>query len=680
MCCPFAAWAEFVTLDANWQLGEVGGDSDEQEDISTYSQRYYLQWAPQVSRALFIDTNMNYSDTWTSGAGSREILSPTANFMVRNDLFQAEANALLNQTNNSNASNKTDTTWEGLIQSNWDYPLWPQLSANIGQNWYTDDEDVPVIDSYRDWAELTAEWTYNDFEAYYSYYRQQRDDNADGSALEEDRHFGRIDYQRMLFAGRGNFSISQQITSSTTDFTTALTDGSANIIVPVTQGIAGVDNLPATGALPSNPGLIDGNLDNPAFTIRLHEVANIGVRTDFQSTDVLYLYTPELDPAVVNETTALGWDLYTSDDGIQWLLAQNSPATVYNQDRNRYEVKTGGIQTIYIKLVITAWPLLTDIPITEIEAYRSESGTGTDLTDNQTYTRYLTDFNARYDPTATTRLTYSLVWDSSAFNTGNDRDRLFQSASYSWRYNRYFIPRFTINNTETRNSEIADTTRRSYGVTIETHPLQTLEGSLSLTRNENYEDDVLTDDNHSITLLSTAQLYPDLDSTLDINLIFNNNELDNRGSSEAFGIRWTLTSRLRENLLADLITEYGANTLDFTEVSNEDDSGGRTTLNINWRPSDLVSVLVNGSQGYGEQWSNYQSFLLNAQFSVVRTSKTHLILGYRVNATKDDTLQGFNCNWTWNISQYLTSRSTGNYILTEDGIVWTLSTRLTARF
>jgi hypothetical protein len=681
LATPGPAGAEFLSLDANWQLGQVSGTSEEQEDISTYSQRYHLQWAPQISRALFFDANMNYSDSWARGAGSRQLLSPTANLMVRNDLFQAELNGLLNKTKNSDISNKTETTWEGALRSNWEYPFWPELSATFGQNRSRDDRELPLFDRYRDWLELTAQWNYSDFETYYSYYKQNREDDVDGSALDEARHLGRIDYQRLLFAGKGNVSFSQQISTEKSNFTAALHDGSANIIVPLSRGISGVDNIPETGALPSNPALIDGNLEDTAFTIRLHETANIGVKADFQTVDILYVYTPELEPAMLNETAAIGWDLYASSNGIEWQLIRKNPATSYDPERFRYNVAVGGTQAIYLKLVVTAWPLLVDIPITEIRAFRSESGTGTDLNEEQDYTRYLTDFNLRYNPTAATQISYSLVWDNSEYsNGGNDRDRLFQSANFRWFYNRYFTPSLTINNTDTKNARIEDTIRRSYGLTVESHPLQNLEGSLSLTRNETFEDSVLTNSNHTISLLSFARLYPDLDSTLDINLIINNDELDEGGGNEAFGIRWTLTSRLRESLIADLITEYGANTLDFTEVSSDNDSGGRTTLNINWRPSDLVSLLVNGSQGYGERWSNYQSFLLNGQLSVIRTSKMQLILGYRINSTKDDTLHGFNCNWTWNISQYLSSRSNGNYILTDDGTVWTLSTRLTATF
>ncbi len=676
------AWGEFIAADAIWRFSEIGSDNtEEQDNISSYSQRYHLQWAPQVSRSIFIDTNMNYSKTWTTGAGSREILSPTANLLLLNDLFRAELNGLVNQTNNTQSSNKTDTTWEGLLSSNWEYQFWPQLSLTVGQNWLSDDESPPILDTDRSWAEFTAEWAYNDFEAYYSYYQQNENDGHQQSSLDETKHFAKFDYQQLFSAGRGQFSLSQQFTSSTTDYTTALgEDGTAYLMISLSQAYAGVDNTPDRGPIPSNSGLIDRNTDAVAYTIVQHQVANLAIKTDFQAIDRLYVYTPELDPLIVSEADKIRWDLYSSEDGNEWELVQNNPSTTYDRDQNRYIISIASLQAIYVKLVITAWPTTMDMPITEIEAFRRESGTGSELVDRQEYTKYLTDFNVRFDPTTNTRLTYSLVWDDSEYNTGNDRNRLFQSASVRWLYNKYFIPTFTINNTDTKNSEIADTTRRSYGLIIQSTPLPTLEGSISLTRNENYEDDTLTDSNHTITLLTSAELYPDLESTLDINIIFNKNEELDTSTEEALGIRWSLTARLRESLVADLIAEYESNTLDLSEVTNEEDSGGRITLNLNWRPSDLVSVIANASQGYGDRWTNYQSFLLDSKFAVLRTRKTQLILGYRVSSTSDETLQDFNYNWSWNISPYLTFQSLANYILSEDENVWTVSARLTARF
>ena len=674
-----AGTAETISFDASWQYNQIGQDSEEDSN-SGFNQRYHLQWAPQITRAMSLGSNMNYSHKWTSNQGTREIISPTLNFLLQNDLFQAEFNALLSETKNTNSRDQTNRTYEAVLSSNWkDYLYWPSLSLIYGQNWLDDSEEVHVTDSARQWSEFIIQWELDTFEVYYSYYSQLRDDSVESTSYDEGKHFGRLDYSRYFHDERGQFSISQQVTKSVTDFSAAISPGGGvNIRVPLTQGLAGVDPIPEQGGLPSNSGFIDGNLNNRAFVIKLNERANIGVKTDLQRVDKLYVYTGELDPLLADEIGGLRWDLYSSANGVDWVKEQSNPATSYNRNDYRYEVATTGVKNLYVKLVVTGWPTILAVPVTEIEAYRSESNGDDDATsvaETQEYSKYLTDINIRYAPTDSTLATYSLVWDSSEYLPGNNRGRFFQSGGLRWYYNNYFIPSITINNTDTSNSESVDTLQRSYALNIQSTPLPTMESTFSITRNESYEDSELLSDNHTVNLLTSATLYPNLESNLDINLIINNNHAVD-SSSEAMGIRWTLTSRLRPNLLADLILEYGANTMDFSG----DDSGGRSTLNINYRPSDLISILVNGSQGYGEQWEDYQSYLIDGKFSVLRTDKTQVILGYRLNGSNDEIINNFSYNWTWNVSKFFSFQSIANYMITEEENTWAFTARLSSRF
>lgn len=675
--------AETISFDSSWQYNQIAQDNEE-ESNSGFNQRYHLQWAPQITRAMSLDSNMNYSHKWTSSQGTREIISPTLNFLLENDLFQAEFNALLSETKNTNSRDQTNRTYEAVLSSNWkDFFYWPSLSLTYGQNWLNDSEEVHVTDSARQWSEFIIQWELDTFGVYYSYYNQLRDDYVESTSYDEGKHFGRLDYSQYFHDDRGVFSISQQVTKSVTDFSAAISPGGGvDIRVPLTQGLAGVDPIPVQGSLPPNSGLIDGNLNNRAFVIKLNERANIGVKTDLQSVDKLYVYTGEIDPLLADETGGLRWDLYSSANGVDWVKEQSNPATRYNRNDFRYEVATTGIKNLYVKLVVTGWPTTLAVPVTEMEAYRSGSSgdeNASSVAENQEYSKYLTDINFRYAPTDSTLATYSLVWDNSEYLPGNNRDRLFQSGGLRWFYNRYFIPSITINNTDTTNSESVDTLQRSYALNIQSTPLPTMESTFSITRNESYEDSELLSDNHTVNLLTSATLYPNLESNLDINLIFNNNHAVD-ASSEAMGIRWTLTSRLRPSLLADLILEYGANTLDFSEITNGDDSGGRSTLNINYRPSDLISILVNASQGYGEQWEDYQSYLIDGKFSVLRTDKSQVILGYRLNGSNDEIINNFSYNWTWNVSKFFSFQSIANYMITEEENIWAFTARLSARF
>lgn len=679
-CCLFTlistlAHGEEIALDASWQAS--ANHTGETEDINSFNQRYGLQWNPRVTRAIFFDANVNYSRNETTGNIIRETISPTGSIQVENDIFLAEVSGFMNKTYNSQSYDQIDNNWEALLASNWDYPLWPNLSINIGQSWFSDSEEVHVTDNSRKWSEFIAKWELDDFEAYYSYYTELRDDYVEQSNYDEKKHFGRIDYGRSFFANRMNLTFSGQMTNTTTDITAE--GDNVSIRVGLSQAMAGLDPTPDTGSLPTSAGLIDGNTNSAVFSINLHEIANLGIKADFQAVDTIYVYTTQIDPLLISETNSLTWDLYSSDDGVNWQRETTNAATTYNQDRSRFEVNVGGLQRIYMKLVVTGWPLSLVIPVTEIEAYRVQNSSGDNYAETQEYTRTLTDMNLRYTPSTNTSLSYSLVWDDSDYTIGNDRTRLFQTGNARWRYNDYFIPSLTINNTTTDNSAIADTSQRSYALAIQSIFLPTLETNVGITRNENSTDDVLESSNNTVYLNLTAALYPNLDTTLDINTIFNKDEVEG-SSDENIGIRWTLTARLRPTLLVDFIAEHGSTAVGFTEIVDTEQSGGRATLNVNWRPSELLSILANVSQGYGDEWSNYESFRLDTNLSLIRTAKTQFTIGHKISGTEDETVNSFNANWSWNISEFFTMQSIANYLITQDDNGWFVNARLTARF
>lgn len=668
---------EEISADASWQVSSNHpGDADA---INGFNQRYGMGWSPRVTRAISFDANMNYSRNETTGDIIRESLSTAGSIQVDNDLFFAEFSGLATKTDNSQSFGQLDRNWESILASNWDYPYWPSLSFSLGRNRLSDDEATHLTNSKREWYEFITEWEVETLETYYSYYTQLRDDFAEGNSYDEQRHFGRVDYRNSLFANRVDFTISGQITDSTTDFTASTSDDDILIKAGLSQGLAGIDPTPTSGRLPANPALIDGNKNSIAFTIPVNEVANLGIKTDLQQVDRLHVYTGEIESLRISATEALRWDLYSSSDGVNWQREVTNPVTVYNKEKFRYEVNGGGLQRIYLKLVATSWPTSLNIPITEIEAYRNEQDTGGDFSETQEYTRTLAELNLHYTPGTKTRVSYSLVWDDNENNTGNDRNRIFQSGSIRWEYNQYFIPTFTINNTSTTNSDIANTDQFSYAANIQSTLLPTLESNLGITRNENYTDNIRQSTNHAVHLHIIAALYPNLDSTLDINTNFNENE--ELGTSDEFlSLRWTLTARLHPSLLVDFVAEHGSTDVNIGDVIDPEQSGGRTTLNVNWRPSELLSILVNGSKGYGEQWSNQESFRLDTNLSLVRTSKTQVIAGYRINANEDETRHGINSNWSWTISEFFTMQTTANYSIGEQEDSWYISSRLTATF
>lgn len=156
MTAPITALGEDISLEGSWQYSS--NNPEDTEKIDAFNQRYSLQWNPRVTRAIFLDTNFNYSRNVTTGNIVRETLSPTATFQIQNDLFLTEISGLMNKTHNSQSRDQIDRNLEALLASNWDYQYWPSLSISAGRNSLTDDETVHVTDSDRDWSEFIAEW------------------------------------------------------------------------------------------------------------------------------------------------------------------------------------------------------------------------------------------------------------------------------------------------------------------------------------------------------------------------------------------------------------------------------------------------------------------------------------------------------------------------------------------
>ncbi len=669
--------AEELSFDGSWQF--ASSHSGNKEDADSFTQRYSLGWNPRVTRAIIFDTNMNYSRSETSNGSNRESFSPTGNLQVANDLFLAKLSGEMNSSKNSKSYDQLNRSWEAVLASNWDYQYWPSLSYHLGQNWLGDSAQVHVTDNSRQFSEFVTEWQAKDLKTYYSYYTQLRDDQVQQSSYDEEKHFGRGEYTSSFWDNRLSINLSGQLTQSTTQFTATDSSGTdIEIRVGASQAFAGIDPTPLTGSLPSVPALIDGSKTNTSFTINLHEVAQFGLKTDLKKVDKLYIYTGPLDPLFLSQTSSLSWDLYSSENGTNWQRETINPATTYDRTNYRYKVNTGGLQRIYLKLVVTHWPTSLTVPVTEVEAYRTQKNTGTSVAENEDYTRRLSDVNLRYSLTSESNLNYSLVWDDSDYSTGNDNRRIFQTGGFRWGLSDYFSPSVTINNTSIINSDVSDTNQRSYALNVKSLVLPTLETIFGIARNENSTDGINQLSNNAINMHMTAALYPNLDSALDINKSFITKE--ETGSSDTnLGFRWTLTARPRSSLLVDYIVDYGNSDISNIALNSASTSGERHTLNVNWRPSDLFSILANGSKGYGEQWDGYERYLFDTNISLLRTAKIQIVAGYKLNSTEDETINSFHGDWSWNISEFFMLQTRTSYLISENDS-WYFSVRLSTRF
>jgi len=627
---------------------------------------------------------MDYNQSWATGQGTREEISPSLNLDVHNDLFQARFSGSVNSSHSAGMADMLSRSWEaGLAGARAAYRWWPALQVRTGGSRVDDGETVHTINSGSTWRELLASWDYNKkLKFNYNYYHSLNTDDVQRSETGQVRHFGRLDYQDRFWHNRVMFHFSQQVNRTNSDFT-AWTGAGGTVLVPVfvSRAMAGDDATPDTGTLPSAPALIDGDTSTAAVRISFGKPVNLAIMTNLQPVDTIYVYTTKDEALLTADTSSLKWDLYSSDDGTTWTKEITGAETVFNKDKFRSRSIRAG-QRGLPQAGVTGWPAALDVQVTELAAYRRMGGTNGRVSNRQVTTNYKTDLGLGVNPTTNTRFAYTLSWSKNDSNQGNDQDRLDQSAAFKWLYSRYFQPSVTVSRTIENNSESADRESRSYGLTIYSRPLDTLESSLGLTRSENYQAGQRLSTSHSINWLNSATLYPGLTSDLDLYLNVNTNDKTDQ-SSRYLGASWSMTARMRDNLVVDLNTDYNANNANNANNAGTANSGGRsagsTSIQANYRPSDMLSFLLQGSTNYGDGGGR-SSMLFNSQLAVLQTKKTNVSLGYRLNVIPAEMVNSFNFNWSWNLSNYLTFNTNANYLMMEEGNSWNLNARLNASF
>ncbi len=664
-------------LGVSWRTDISSRGTSQQQT----TQRYYLQWSPRISSAIGLNAAIDYNRSRTSGQAAREIISPSLKLDVRNDIFLASLSGNVNSSHSAGGPDLLSRSWEAGLAGARTYRWWPALQVRTGGS----RADDGAAHSSNTWRGLLAAWDYNKkLKLNYNYYQSQNTNDAGHSETVQTRHFGRLDYQDRFWHNRVMFHFSQQVNRTNSDFTARTGPGGTALVpVPVSRALAGDDATPATGTLPSAPALIDGNTATSVVSIGFGRPVNLAIMTNLQPVDTIYVYTTRDNALLTADTASLHWDLYASEDGVTWQRKITNAGTVFNKDKFRFEVNAAGVKGVYLKLVVTGWPAALDVQVTELAAYRLQGGTNGCVSNRQLTSNYKTDLGLGLNPTAATRLAYNLSWSKDDNNQGNDRDRLNQSAVFSWLYNRYFQPSVTVSSSIENNSESVGRESRSYGLTIFSRPLDTLESSLGLTRSESYEDGQRLSTSHSINWLNSATLYPGLTSNLDLYLNFNTNDKTGQAGQQ-LGASFRMTSRLRDNLVVNLFTDYNANNVNnaaagAAAAASASSGTGSTSIQANYRPSDMLSFLLQGTTNYGAG-GGQSSMLFNSQLAVLRTHKTQVSLGYRLNVIPAETVNGFNFRWSWNLSSYLTLNANANYLMMEKGNSWNLNARISASF
>jgi hypothetical protein len=648
-----AALADPISLYGNWRYQKTGNG----ETREYFRQSYDVDLESEITEAMTLEGSVRYNRDWTEGQVN-ELLYPTLDFMVNNDIFRFNLSGTATERMNSEVANRSDRSWNTNLYSTWRRDWWPYLRLSYGEEYSSDDQSPNIIDTDSSNFQFDTDWDLGMVRAFYNYFYNEGKDLVADSKDTTDNHFARLEFNNSFWDNRFSFGWSGQYSNIKQEFR-----GPIGTPRPVHafQGFSGVDNTPLHGTLPKNPDLINGDKETSALEIQPHDMENIGVMVDRQDVDLIYLYTVDNSSRVAQD---FHWDLYVSDNGSDWDLNATDISPSYNTSLLRFEFDIPKVNKDYIKLVAVQTPEEA-VSISEMDVMcRTES-----KKEESTYENFLTDVHLGFRLTTDLNMNYSLLLETGTMDPGSDRDRRNQAGILSWTPSRYFAPSLSASENRQDYEDQPNTVSHSYSFMIASAPLSTLDLSIGATRNENYEDDDRQSTTHNYTLYTTAVLFPDLNSSLD--LLYGTTDNVDGEDSRTYGAQCTLTARLSPELTADLTGDYNKNK---AETDSESKGG---TLTLNWRPSDIFSLRGSGSRTWEKEEDDTTNF--NMVLSLVPTHKIQLNLGY-FYADSTSTTQKFNFFWSWMVNQIFSVNVNGSYQIAEKDEPWSISGQLIARF
>jgi len=243
------------------------------------------------------------------------------------------------------------------------------------------------------------------------------------------------------------------------------------------------DQDPGFGALDPLPGLADGDkdlpVDPPVDIGGSGEYKNIGADLGFERpVSAIFVYTDRASGG------ALHWDVYGSDDNLDWRLHQDGSTSIFNVSLGRYEIGFDSFTTRYVKLVNTGLNEVAEVLVTELEVYEAVRSEERNITrDSQLGSARLearltrrfsmgADLSFQYDPAT------GLV--PSRMNSGYRLSGRFDQAG--WLSHRLSWEQ-SLQDFESAKGDILDDTA-SYSMLLD--PLETLGASVTVYHRESW--------------------------------------------------------------------------------------------------------------------------------------------------------------------------------------------------
>lgn len=668
-----------LDFSAFWLYRTSGGEGRETQ--SEFQERYSLGVGPQLdwrpTHAITATAAVGYNRTQRdtgSGTKSTDEITPSASLILSNDIFSLGLAGSASQTSGSDQEKNTTNSWDATLASRWNIPFWPNLQLNYGQrdDGGGSDDLFSRSDRIQTSSSASVNWDLLLARLNYRYSVTLDEDRDLGLEVESKSHFAKIETDGRLFNNRVSYNLAQQVQDTSSTISGSL-DEEGFLTFPlggifaVKRGTLSDDPV---GDLfyqsPSEaPEALPVEID-PIFAAQNSLQVSFAVSDDFDRRVNRLRLT--FDAVGLDGVEGVLWDLYRRDFSGWVAVAVNLSGQ--RDGNNNLDIsipETGGAADEEILLIARDAPTFP-VTLTVVEAFgreQVEEGSSLDSSSRS----YLTTAGLRIALTQSLSLSTNVTYE--LFERGEtENSRRTLSGRLRWSPFTWLSPSLSYSESREDREGQDEQLNRTYGLTVATVPLPTMNVTFGVSQNERFDGDLKTNESLRYTISSAAQIYPDLNASLfltwqDAEVVSNRAELDAEETDRAeydesatFSSRLNLNARLTRALIADLTTNY-------RESEREDDTRqtADSTLTLQYRPSALLLV-----RGF------YTTYLLDSlqddsmgaglTLALLRTSKTRVNLDYNM-AYSDQLSQRVGVNGSWNLSRALSLQTRTNYTFAE---------------
>ncbi|MEA3386267.1 MAG: hypothetical protein U9Q89_07450, partial [Thermodesulfobacteriota bacterium] len=208
-----AAWADPISLYGNWQYQKTGNS----ESLESFRQNYNVDVESELTEAMTLEGSVRYNRDWTEGRVN-ELLYPTLDFMINNDIFRFDLSGTATERINSETADMSDRSWDTNLYSTWRRDWWPDLRFSYGEEYSSDDQSIHIVDTDSSNFQFDTDWDLGAVKAFYNYFYNKGKNRVADSKDTTDNHFARLEINNSFWNNRFSFGWSGQYSNIKQEF------------------------------------------------------------------------------------------------------------------------------------------------------------------------------------------------------------------------------------------------------------------------------------------------------------------------------------------------------------------------------------------------------------------------------------------------------------------------------